>query len=312
MGTPSIFNQVKTALETVRLEEDAQKSLKARTGVQSLKRSLRPGGRPNRTLPFILGKRTFSCYLETGTKFFERARAVSGHRLLADLFTPQILTQTLDTHYRDMSPATHRTVLAALGMIHQGCRRRRWVRGSSPITGELRLHVRSYRVDGGVRVPRFGYRPEDCPRIIAYLQQEMPEFLLPAELALDCGLRLSEVAGLRGADLDLDGLSICVKGKGGRVRWVAMTAELAGRINSSKEYLFTPSRPWKSAFYRAVRKAARALDIKVSGVHRLRSNFAQEKYTQLRRRGKSDRDARQEVSTALGHNRIDVVKGYIP
>jgi hypothetical protein len=64
--------------------------------------------------------------------------------------------------------------------------------------------------------------------------------------------------------------------------------------------------------FQEVRKAARELGIKISGLHRLRSNYAQEKYRNLRANGKTDREARQEVSKSLGHNRIDVVGGYIP
>lgn len=87
---------------------------------------------------------------------------------------------------------------------------------------------------------------------------------------------------------------------------------LADQLNESKEFLFTPNQAWKSKFYQAVRKAARELGIKISGLHRLRSNYAQAKYLSLRIKGKADREARQEVSHNLGHNRIDVTKGYVP
>ena len=67
-----------------------------------------------------------------------------------------------------------------------------------------------------------------------------------------------------------------------------------------------------SGFYQAVRQAARELGIKVSGLHRLRSNYAQEKYRKLLEQGKTNQQARREVSQHLGHNRIDVVGSYIP
>ena len=72
-----------------------------------------------------------------------------------------------------------------------------------------------------------------------------------------------------------------------------------------------PKQSWKSAFYQSVRTAARELGIKISGIHRLRSNYAQEKYRKLREKGKQDREARQEVSRNLGHNRIDVIGSYM-
>ncbi|MCX6068023.1 MAG: hypothetical protein NT121_20100 [Chloroflexi bacterium] len=180
MGIPSISNQVNSALNLVVMNEAEIVAYKAEHHVDSVKKALRPNGKPNRRLPVILGKRTKSGYLETCTKFFERARELTGKKLLAGLFT------------------------------------------------------------------------------------------------------------------------------------VELPADLVEQLNESKEYLFTPNQAWKSKFYQAVRKAARALGIKISGLHRLRSNYAQEKYTKLRAKGLTDRQARQKIARELGHNRIDVVKGYIP
>jgi hypothetical protein len=47
MGTPSIFNQVKSALETVVMSEADQKAYKAEHGVDSVKKALRYKGKPN-------------------------------------------------------------------------------------------------------------------------------------------------------------------------------------------------------------------------------------------------------------------------
>jgi integrase len=308
----SILEQVTTALKTVVMNDDEQKAYKVEYQVDSVKKDLRPNGRPNRSLPVILGKRTFSGYLETCTKFFERARELTGKKMLAELFTAEIVLDTLDTFYSEMAPATLRTLLSALNMLHQACRRRKWVKGRSPINGTLRQHVREYRDDGDVRAPRFGYLPEDAPRIIECLKASGSAFVLPAEVVLRCGLRLSEVAGMRGSDVDKTGGLLRVKGKGGKVRHVELPADLAEQLNESKEFLFTPNQTWKSKFYQAMRKATRNLGIKVSGIHRLRSNYAQDKYTKLRAKGLTDRQARQKIAHEMGHNRIDVTKGYIP
>ena len=93
----SIFNQVKSALETVVMSEAEQKAYKAEHQVDSIKKALRDKGKPNRRLPAILGKRTFSGYLETCTTFFERARGLTRKKLLCDLFTYDIILETLDT-----------------------------------------------------------------------------------------------------------------------------------------------------------------------------------------------------------------------
>ena len=258
-----------------------------------------------------MGKRTFSGYLETCTKFFERARDLTGKKLLKDLFTAEIILETLDTYYTDKAPATLRTLLSALTKLHQALRRKRWVKGWSPINGTLREHVRGYREDGNVRVPRFGYLEEDAPRIIEHLKAKDSVFALPAEIALRCGLRLSEIAGMKGSDVNKETLVLRIKGKGGKVRYVELPADLAEQLNTSKEFLFVPKQSWKSKFYQSVRTAARELGIKISGIHRLRSNYAQAKYRKLREKGKQDREARQEVSRNLGHNRIDVIGSYM-
>jgi len=117
---------------------------------------------------------------------------------------------------------------------------------------------------------------------------------------------------MKNSDIDLANQKLRIQGKGGKIRFVELPADLADQLNESKEFLFTPNQAWKSKLYQVMRQAARALGIKVSGLHRFRSNYAQDKYLELRQKGKTDRQARLEVSHNLGHNRIDVVKGYIP
>jgi integrase len=140
-------------------------------------------------------------------------------------------------------------------------------------------------------------------------------FALPANIILRCNLPCSEVTGMKGSDIDLADQKLHIQGKGGKIRFVELSADLAVKLNTSKEYLFTPNQFWKSAFYQALRQAlrqaARELGIKVSGLHRLRSNYAQEKYRKLRKQGKPDMAAHQVVSQALGHNRIDVMGCYV-
>ena len=76
--------------------------------------------------------------------------------------------------------------------------------------------------------------------------------------------------------------------------------DLSDQLNESKEFLFTPNQAWKSKLYQEVRQAARELGIKVSGLHRLRSNYAQDKYLELRQKGKTDRRRAWKSRTAWG------------
>jgi integrase len=312
MSTPSIRNQLNHVLSLLVWDKEQIEAYKSEHGVASVKKDLRPGGDPTAQLPAILSLRTKAAYLQTGVTFFERAKKLTRKSKFGELVTEEIILLTLDTFYQDMAPATLRTVLAMLGKVFMGCKRAGWIKGHSPITQELRDHVTSYRDDGKIHTPRFGYQLEDAPRIIAHLQESGSSFVLPAEIMLRCGLRLSEIAGLQGKDIDLEHLVMHIKGKGGRHRTISIPADLAGKLEVSRQYLFTPSLSWKSGLYQAVRKAARELGITVSGLHRLRANFAQNEFNALREQGLDDKAARLDVSKKLGHNRVSVTKSYIP
>ena len=282
------------------------------SGAISVKKSMRPGGDPTKPLPVILGVGTRKSYYDAAGIFFIRAKTLAEHKLLARLVDPQIIWQTFDRFYFASAPGTINKTLAAIYKVYLGCKVLGWTKIDNPVTAELREHVKAFQDDFSVRSPRFGYRQEDAERIVQYLEEHNSAFALPAELALRCGLRKSEVAGIRGEDIDKGKMIIKVVGKGGRFREVPLPADLAEELNTSKQYIFTPSRSWKSAYYQAVAKAARVLDIDLTGVHRLRSNFAQNLYGDLRKAGFSDDQARDETSKQLGHNRREVTHNYVP
>lgn len=311
-SNPSIRHQVNQVLEPMVLNEAQIEAYKAEHQVESVKKALRPNGDPTAGLPVILSVRTKACYLQTCTTFFNRAWKLTGKKLLRDLMTPEVIRLTLDTHYIDLMPATNRTVLSALSKVYQGCKLKGWVKGRSPLTKELRKHVRDYRDDGDVRKSRFGYQPQDALDIVDQLWATGSKFALPAEIALRCGLRLAEIAGLKGEQIDPEAKIMHIKGKGGRKRTLSIPDDLLEKLNLSEQYLFAPKVSWKSSFYRAVRNMARKLGIKVSGVHRLRANCAQNDHQDwMDKDGLTDRAARMAVSQKLGHNRIDVVGSYV-
>jgi integrase len=203
-------------------------------------------------------------------------------------------------------------VLAAIEKVHLGCQQLGWTKESSPITPELRQWVKGLNDQFGVRSSRFGYRPEDADRLIQYLIEKGSPYALPAQLARYCGLREDEIAGLKGENVDKEKKLLHITGKGGRYRTVPVPEYILSQMNTSKQYLFTPSSSWRAGFRRVVGEATKALGIEISGVHRLRANYAQEKYQEFLSHGLADYGARRRVSELLGHTRVDVTYKYVP
>jgi integrase len=310
--TASIHHQVDRALGAVTWNKKEISAYKKKTGVVSVKKAMRPKGDPTKPLPVILGIGTRKSYYDAAGVFFTRAKMLTANGLLSALLDTKIITDTFDRFYINKSAGTLNKTIAAIYKVYLGCKKLGWTKTSSPITAELREHLKTYSDDFSVRIPRYGYKPEDVKKIIEYLGEHDSAFLLPAEIALECGLRKSEIAGLKGKDIDQEKLIIKVVGKGGRYREVPISADLINKLNTSKQFLFSPKRSWKKAFYQAVTNAASKQNIDLSGVHRLRSNFAQNLYEVLLAQGLSDGEARDIVSKQLGHNRRDVTHNYIP
>jgi integrase len=312
LSLSSIANQVNHALEKVTWDKEKISAYQTERGIVSVKKSLRPEGDPTQPLPVILGINTRRTYFQAAALFFKRAEELTGVGLLSSLLDPEIIMTTFEEYYTEAAPGTVNKVLAALEKVHLGCAALGWTRAACPITPELRSWVKSFRDDSDVRSPRFGYRPEDAERVVAHLIEKRSTYALPAELALRCGLREDEIAGLKGENVDVEHKLLHITGKGGRYRPVPIPEDLLIQLNRSKQYLFTPSASWRAGFRRTVREATRALGIEISGVHRLRANFAQNKYQDLLTQGMDDREARRKVSELLGHARIDVTYKYVP
>jgi hypothetical protein len=312
MSLSSISNQVNHSLEKVTWDQEKIQQYQAEHGVASVKKALRPNGDPTQPLPAILGLNTRRTYFQAATLFFERAEEISGEGLLADLLDTQIIIATLEECYADQAPGTVFKVLAAIEKVHLGCQKLGWTKEASPITPALRQWVKGLNDQYGVRSSRFGYRPEDADRLIQYLIEKGSPYALPAQLARYCGLREDEIAGLKGEHVDKGQKQLHITGKGGRYRAVPAPENILSQLNTSKQFLFTPSASWRAGFRRVVGEATKKLGIEISGVHRLRANFAQEKYQAFINQGLDDHQARKRVSELLGHARVDVTYKYVP
>jgi integrase len=312
LSLSSISNQVNHALAKVTWDKEQIEKYRTEKGVVSVKKSLRPGGDPTQPLPVILGINTRRTYFQTATLFFKRAEEITDEGLLSTLFTLDIIMATFEEYYTDSAPGTVNKLVAALEKVYLGCTQLDWIKDPTPITPELRAWVKSFRDDSDVRSPRFGYRTEDSEKVVEFLKEKKSAYALPAELALRCGLREDEIAGMEGQNIDVEHNLLHITGKGGRYRAVPIPEDLILKLNSSKQFLFTPSASWRAGFRHTVMEATEALGIGISGVHRLRANYAQNQYQNFLGQGMDDRESRRQVSQLLGHARIDVTYKYVP
>ncbi len=305
----SIAHQVYRCLAELKLSKAEIDQLKSELNVPSLKKALRPNGDPTRPLPCILGDETYVTYFRIGRTFFGRAKELTGEKLIKKMLTYNVIMLTFHTYYASQSDGSISKLQAATKKIYEGALSLGWVNGPCPIENQLR----SCRTDH-VRKHRDGYPPGDAKQLIDYLYIHSHAYAVPADIAYQCGLREDEVAGLKKSNVDPTDRVLHVTGKGGKRRTVPIPSILLERLVSihTVTYFFTPSESWCANFRTTVQKACRALEIDGSGVHRLRSTYAQMQYTRYRLDGMDDKRARLEVSHLLGHNRISVTYIYIP
>jgi len=91
---------------------------------------------------------------------------------LVRLMDTDIIMTTFEEHYADAAPGTVNKLLAALEKVHLGCVKLGWTKDACPITPELRDWVKPFRDDSDVRMPRFGYKPDDAERVVAHLKNK--------------------------------------------------------------------------------------------------------------------------------------------
>ncbi len=211
----SIAHQIDRCLATQFLNKEQIDHFKQELGTNSVKRSLRPGGNPTKSLPYLISYGSRKTYFKVLKPFFSFAKQDSGEKLLSRLLTHSIILTTFDSHYKDVSVWTAYTIQAAIKHVFKGALSLGWVKGKCPIDTDL-----SDRINEHIRTPRFGYPPADALKILTRLSEISSPYALPAEIAYRCGLRESEIAGLRWQDFDWPRNELTLIGKGGRERTV--------------------------------------------------------------------------------------------
>ncbi|MDE9365485.1 tyrosine-type recombinase/integrase [Luteipulveratus sp. YIM 133132] len=156
-----------------------------------------------------------------------------------------------------------------------------------------------------VRVPRARPRPtpEVAYRSALAIADEREQLALM--LGAQCGLRRGEIARVRGRDLepDLSGWSLRVVGKGGHVRLVPVTADVAARIRRrGEDWTFPTPRGGHLTPHHLAKLVSALLPDGVT-THSLRHRCATTAYA-------ATRDLRA-VQDLLGHSKPETTAGYV-
>ena len=261
---------------------------------------------------------TMRTYLGSNIRFARWVRDTFGERFLGKVTPEMVNAFVKDLHTRDLSHATINAYVAGIAKLDAGLRTIGWRGKDAPPLVDKELYGRH----GDARPQP--YAPDEAQRIVKFIQEKCPDgrLALAAEAAWRGGLRIREVARLRaseiapsGAWLDLDGHST----KGGRSRMVPLNEdgrEFFKELRAMGErhpdgHVFRDRNGLPRELQRWINRACRELGIGHSRTHDFRSAYANQLYERLIAAGASDRQARREVASALGHGRVDVLRHYL-
>ncbi|AVE08143.1 integrase [Pseudomonas palleroniana] len=237
----------------------------------------------------------------------------------------------------NVSTATAQNLLSSVNRTMAALRGDQYVKIPSPskALGLQRSGVRSEAPQGQDRA-----QVEQIAQALSERGQQRVSAIV--HLAREAGMRLREailadLPRLQREARQLGKINIQEGTKGGRSgasapRWIAVTDQVCGALERASEAspngsrnLLAPGESYKLFLQTVVRPARDILhEHGLKGFHELRAAYACERYEQLtgfaapvngghghREDRELDRQARQQISHELGHNRIDVVSAYI-
>ncbi len=139
------------------------------------------------------------------------------------------------------------------------------------------------------------------------------DYKIIAQAQYEGGFRVSELNHLSEKNFKEGNVFQVISGKGGKDREVELSKEtyealksLLNRADTDGKYKFD-----MNDYRNALKEAAKASNQEYTGSHGLRWNFAQEKFSELQREGKTYEQSLQIVSNLLGHERADITEHYL-
>lgn len=263
---------------------------------------------------------TMHDYMAICIRFVLWCQAHHGIRWLRDI-TPEIARAYVDyLHALSLSPATVATYVAAIRKLDYGCRVvAGWTTGRAPWVGD----DYSGRHADVVADP---FTTHDAQRLIDALTRRDPQYGNVALLQRISGLRILEAVHLKADLISADGTQINLYGpgihtKGGRERTAPVLPQFRSQIIALRDigfshddlHVFVHRQSLDGAVKREITRLCRTLTISQgSGSHSFRKRYAVDYYDHARHVLRlSHREVLQQLTAALGHNRLSVLRSYI-
>jgi integrase len=284
-------------------------ALNAVTRIGESRHAAKEAGTAGRLIHSNGARRTYQQRCVTAVAWMQHHRPEI--RELRDITHDDITAYFADCQARGI--ASTRTIRAALNKLEHGLKARRWWSATTPWMPNIAISTP--RSNNG---PRYGWSPDKCQQLIEHLGGEAR---LAADIALNTGLRISEIVRLRASDINREKGEITVQnGKGGRTRIVTWLRDpsVLDRIPQENDSIFA----WGGRRQRSVEDAIRtqvaaardALELPADGrnMHALRSAYAAAFVETVLARGVDEDSARSLLTLQLGHNRTSITYRYVP
>ena len=140
------------------------------------------------------------------------------------------------------------------------------------------------------------------------------DYKIIAQAQYEGGFRISELNHLSEKNFKEGNVFQVISGKGGKDREVPLSKETYQALKSLLDKADPADGKYKfdmNDYRNTLKEAADRSGQEYTGSHGLRWNFAQEKFAELQREGKTYEQALQEVSNLLGHERPDITEHYL-
>jgi integrase len=257
---------------------------------------------------------TMKSYIRRCCTYVKWARERYGIRYLVEL--NEVMTREYFKELRGKGQSAYYMlgVRSALKKLELGIRKV-FHKNVRIVPKDLELPRRSLKL----RRNCMAYTDEQVEAILKEAHKINDEAAKALELQVRFGLRITEVLKLRKKDVHFErGMLVVWRGKGGRLREVPIEDEESRALlfelcmgKEEDDLLFKDLSVWKLE-WEVMKRACTAAGIKASRTHNLRHTYAVRQYEKRIREGKTNKEARKEVSLLMGHNRLDVTYSYVP